>query len=387
MENITIRKKAKGKSANTSLSSLNISFTSTHSDYLSNSLPDLSTRFGLYDEIENLKAEIEHLKIKLQSANAEIDNLNTENLSLIQKTLDQDNIILKLKQICSHAESSKKNRSVKKVYSKKFIKQDKENLNISCTELGLQSENPLENPIEICATQDISPTIKSSLVNKTQDKNETLQKPLNKNPLITIIGGQQCVGLAAQLKKFRRNTMYENYRIQATTKPNATTEEILKSCDTIEDNAGNFIIISVGENDKNPYDIITSLVLTLKSVISSNVILLNVIKNKYLNEFMINNILKNISNKFKNCTFLNIPLSTKLSQKNYLNNLCNRINLTIDTFFYYTKYLGFYKNKKIVVNKKQISSVSMPKKGTIPYYFTVLKDKNVSQTTQDTFFR
>lgn len=75
---VTIRK-------NRTITSPNSSFISTHSDYLSRSLPDLSS--GHINEVmEELKEEIENLKKLLQAANNEIDSLILENNSLKKKT-------------------------------------------------------------------------------------------------------------------------------------------------------------------------------------------------------------------------------------------------------------------------------------------------------------
>lgn len=88
-QNITLR-----RHKTTINESLNLSFTSTTSDYLAKSLPDLSSGCLDQDNYNLLKKEIDELKLKLSSADNEIDNLTMEINELKKITISQEKTIL-----------------------------------------------------------------------------------------------------------------------------------------------------------------------------------------------------------------------------------------------------------------------------------------------------
>lgn len=415
MEYVTIRK-------HRSVSSPNSSFISTQSDYLSKSLPDLSTGNLMSEEVEELKQEIEKLKQSLQAANNEIDSLILENNTLKRLSLENEEIITRYKNICANLGSTKKSISSKKRQRRKKNMQSK--LNGSCSDLGLilnDEDITTEGAeIKLNSKESFMPTSTKLVINDTNNTTEGAEINLNSteacsqptatrpivtdkndgcsttdgacnandgqknifgksqstfklNPEIRIIGGQQLTGLASQLIYSRRNTKYQEFNILSSTKPHAPTELILEPRGEIEDSPRNYIILCVGENDCNPYNILIHLSIMLQSLPKTNFIVLNVLRNNFLNEKLLNNSIHNICHNFSNCKFLNISLFFKYNKISYLAECCKKINFILDMKYYKDTFLTS-SNKNIFNIKSQDNNyINLAKKGTIPYYFPIVK--------------
>ncbi|CAK1595181.1 unnamed protein product [Parnassius mnemosyne] len=357
-ENITVRKNK------TILNSPNSSFESTNSDYLSKSLPQLSSSLS-YEEFERLKEEIEQLRMQLNTANNERDNLIMENNTLKKQTAEQQNTITNLKKICSETQSStKKNSTIKKQRCK--VK----NLNIvhrkklDMSFIDLETKSSEGNTTEF-ATRNMSKN-GSSQVHKLNFKkcdqyktdgailnlheenkvinNQQPFKPIDnktKSQLI-IFGGQQFTGLATLLIQSRNNNQYKDYQVFSTTKPYATTEEILKSIYKLNDCEDNYLIICIGENDTNPNKIIIELVSMLKYLKKTKILVFNVLQNRKKAKIEYTTIPKKGT----------IPFYFKSCKNVHSGDNCQEVNST-------TAFL----------NKMEIVNTETHKKGTIPYYF------------------
>lgn len=96
----------------TAINSPTSSFDSANSEYHSKSLPQ--TISLNCEECEKLNGDIEQLRMQLNTANDEIDNLVMENATLKKQTIEQQNIIAKLKTLCSSQSSSTKKHSTLK---------------------------------------------------------------------------------------------------------------------------------------------------------------------------------------------------------------------------------------------------------------------------------
>lgn len=425
MENVTVRK-------NKIVGSPNLSFISTHSDYLSRSLPDLSTGNLINDEVDELKQEIINLKLELQAAHNEIDNLILENNNLKKISLANQEIITTYKIICSEPASNKKCvTSKKKQLYRKMISESKHNA--SCSDLGLVLDVD-KGEIEVAATKPVSKNLTSGTCNtitasakecsnlspidgvhstldhsnessnisligdvpSTIDHTQIIKNrnniPLNKNtkPKILIAGGQQLTGLASALISSRRETCYQEYDILSVTKPYAPSEEILQSCKYIEDAPGNYVILCIGEHECNPYRLITNLSKTLQSFQKTNFVVINVTKNKCLNEKMLNNLIHNICYNFSNCIFLNIPKYFQYNKKVCLSEYCKRINYILDMQYYKEHFLSNNKIKGFLKSQQNDKKyINKARKGTIPYYFPIVKKcniDNVSKNSNNLFF-
>lgn len=394
-ENITIRK----KHISASSESLK-SFESSNSEYLVRSLPDLSTLSNENEACE-LREEIKLLKNQLDSAHAEIENLSLENSSLKRITMEQENTITYYKKIYSGSpdfrNSVRKKRSNRKSESHSQRNLEKNSSLIepsSNLSIELPPQPSIQNkPIDGFCEQADNYNIRTVLLDGvdtvlTSQICSTELKSYTSNRNIFILGTQQCKGLALQLIKSRENsiTKCQEYSISSLLKPFATSDQFLNSTPKNP----NYLVLCIGENDKNPTQLLIDFCIMLNSCKNIRILVLSVYKNKYLNEIMINNMLRNICKNFSNCTFINSH--TFLSKRLYLNDLCNKINMYIDSNDYNDKYLTY--NKK-VCNMKSQKCVTIYRKGTIPYYFPVISGnlKNVSgsdilnENTRSKFFR
>lgn len=386
--NITIRRKKTYKSTE----SLD-SFESGNSDYLAKSLPDLST----YNEsdLKELKEEMENLKYQLLSAHNEIDNLLLENSALRKQNEEQEAVINQLKKVCTESPIRKTNlkrnklgkenekpkeaaceaisytQSLEKIPQQKNIshsshKQDKQ----FC--MSYQTKNSTNKPNNAVCFKNNDP------MRKNESNLKDMKDIESHKHRITILGSQQCTGLASKLLYFRQNlkTCY-GYHITSDTKPFATAEEILKNYTNTKEK---YVVMCVGENDKNPTNVITECINILKNNQNTHVIVLGVNFNKYLNEYMLNSMFKLYCNNSKNCTFIDKP-SYYLSKEQYLKYICKRIHLVIENQDYASKYLSYNKRK---INLRDLPSkhVASPKIGTIPYYFPIIsvsRNENIAE--------
>lgn len=401
-ENITIRKNY----VSTSNESLK-SFETSNSEYVARSLPDLSTLTN--DDIGELQEEINLLKKQLTSAHAEIDNLSLENNSLKKQILEQKSAICHYKKIYSGSPDVKRSSRKKKI--NKTI-ENVSNLSPSplnkSPELKLQFETPLkcsnscEPPTQSHQNIGIveTSTCDNELISMSTDdaKVSLPQDPVGKDNInlctidgiqttststsmslkrrnIFIMGTQQCKGLALKLIKERKNsvTKSQEYNITAQVKPFATSQVFHENMpfhsDSLADN--NYVVLCVGENDRNPIKLLIDYSVILKKMCNMHVIVLSIFKNKYLNEYKLNSKLKILCNNFSNCTFINTTLSY-LSKHMYLHELCHKINLIIDSKDYNEKYLTF---KKKICKKSVNTSNVLYTRGTIPYYFPIISKK------------
>lgn len=191
---------------------------------------------------------------------------------------------------------------------------------------------------------------------------------------ITIIGSQQCVGLSSRLIHSRQNSRYNKYQVSSIIKPNAASEEILKTCYQLECNENNYVILCVGENDSNPTQLIFELAAAIKRMRSLNILLINIENNIYLNTIKLNNELKILCQNMDNCNFIEIS-NRNINRKYYLNDLCDNINRFID----YNDYSKtFLKSKKVRTCLKPVH-----KRGTIPFYFMKMESSKKLSKTSD----
>lgn len=348
-----------------------ISFTESHnrssdsshlsiSNHLRRSLPDLSTRHD-EDTLNELKKSNEDLKLKLDSANLEIENLILEKNKLERKIAEQDIKINNLIRICSTKPSPKTPNSTMKIRRKDLEnhRTGKDNTLMATSNSGLFIEKQKEQSAR-------EETVKQNLKTRDNTSKKNLQsKDRHNGKQIKIFGTQQIRNLASNLIQSRINNKYESYKIFSTTKPQADAAEVLRECTKIDiqelDKLDKFIIC-VGENDKNPMEVLSNVHSIVKKLKNCSVIVLNVVKNRYINTNILNEKLEQIC-KNNNCYFIN-----DISEKCSMYNLCNKINRIIDTIDYDHKYLNLTELKKHMTRS---SNNIQPKsiKGTIPYLF------------------
>lgn len=380
--NITLRrKKTFSRKSYDSLQNHNLS-SSLDSD-MAKSLPDLST----YDlgENEELKSKIRDLELKLISAHNEIDKLILENTKLSKQLSNRELRIKELLHICS---SGAKKDDRRDSIRKKALSAIKRKINFA--DQGNENYTPTRNSSldEILSTlttknqpslSDTENITKKNNIAHTNVAGDTSNTAISKNEKkIMIFGSQTCSGLGPALHNARKNTNYQKYTISCLSKPDASTKDILNGCRNILMNDDDKLILSVGENDNNPYIVTSELYNILEKFKNNNIIVLSVTCNNFLNEKKLNHQLKLLCKQYKNCNFVYVNGKYKYNHMyNFYNDLCHKINLQIDYFDYKKKYLTFTKcikqNERIAKHTVNNSRVHLPRKGTIPYYFRSLK--------------
>lgn len=391
-EHITFRRERRHSNE-----SINSSFISMESNTGRLSLPDLSTIQN--NEIEELKSELTLVIKQLDTANQEIKQLKQANEDLQKQIFTQNQNIEKIIRLypeLSHGSSNKTEENMEQHLSSTF----QENPNKQIIEINKDKNNSLlRTPpaissfkytsdgvdINMTSSQDFEKSHEKQSVTTEQNKiNEGVVKAHKKHSIF-ILGGNQCTGLASVLlssRERRTNHNFSQYNICSFVKPNANAEEILKMCYTLSVNKHDYVVICVGENDRNPTHYMIELSSALKYLqgLNANVILLNVTYNSCLNENKLNNLIKNVSQYFPNCTYIELYNPRKYyycDHKKYLHDICFKINNLINLDEYKSKFLTFkacvtQNNASSLISTKYLdrsSPKNIPAKGTIPYYF------------------
>lgn len=342
-----------------------------------------------------MKNTIEELTLRLNSAENELENTILENSNLHQQINKLTAETKMLKSLCYSPVTSENSPAVK--HKRKRLSLLPQNPSSTpCTPLPNESKVDCNKSIEIICLQqkitDLQQNLKEAqqqiealtkLIETMKSSNKISQKSLvskinAETPAYTeeqrheptsrvfIFGSQQCVGLAAAMIHSRQSTRYEKYKVIANTKPNALSNQIIMSCRYAKLNTNDKLVICVGENDYNLTHTLSQLQIILDTFYNNMIIVLNVLKNEYLDVNKLNNRIKNVCINYKKCKFLE-------SQSNKISELCTKINYLIDCNDYNENYLN-PRNlvKRILSNKSSLkvnTNLNKPKKGTIPFYF------------------
>lgn len=350
VNNVTMRPKKLFKSTSSEYEQ-NLSLHSVDSELHMRSLGYLDLSTGPdQDVVDNLKQQTLFLTDKLQIANNEIDNLLLEKHQLENVIAQQNQQIATLKEICRSPKHNlrsnvKSNRRMSRMlladrsrFSTPDTYNQKEDLDSSSQSLSLKCCTDLQKNVSLNSTTNkpyTSERLNATYCVNGSDDDKTDANSLEENmpeqmhPSITqnsiyIIGGRQCLGLSSKLLDTGIG-----HNFTAFVKPEATTEEILKTCCIIKDKTDT-IILSVGEHDKNPTRVMTELSAILKSLSGRHVYVLSVKQNRYLNEKLLNYSMKNVCAQYPNCNF--IDLTKKLlnddNEDKLIGTLFNLLNMS-----------------------------------------------------------
>lgn len=341
---------------------------------LRRSLPDLSTRIN-EDDILGLKKRNEIIEQKLESAHLEIDNLVLEKNKLLRIISEQEVKINNLLRICSTSTTKSPKKVVLNDSKKERATESVEKFRLKDTIPTIQPDDNNSMEKESINVNNTATNINVKPQKNIFNKDKVELKPTYAGRNIYIFGTQQSKGLALSLLDSRANTRYENYKIKATTKPNASSVEVLKGCYDIVTNKYDKMILCVGENDENPVEMLTNLHSVIRKHCNCSIIVLNIRKNIFLNIDLLNLKLNDLCSNNNNCVFVDVK-NLKMSE------ICYKINLAIDTIDYKQKYLNFKELKKLINTErqsKQRAIVYQP--GTIPYYFKKIETHNINCVT------
>ncbi|XP_050667075.1 uncharacterized protein LOC126966853 [Leptidea sinapis] len=323
---------------------------STFRDVSTCSLPDLGTVES--SQVLDLKQDLATLSGQLESAHEEIAKLNIENTKQRKLIEENEKQIKLLKTLLSDGNSSinstplrTKTKKSKRTPSVKSSIQNNIISHKAIEQIPINLENAPAVPLN------------SEFNKKLAQKSTNIQRKSGRK--IYIIGSQQSKNLSSALIQSRRTNPYEKYTIEAFIKPDATTGDILKSCELYDFSCNDKLILTVGENDCDPIKISSDLYTKINSLPQVHIIVTSVTFSRHLNELKLNDMLRLICNKFPNCTFLNLDENIYRNNTPYYN-ICHKINLVIDQIDYNKRFLNFKKQRHI--NRSTL-------KGTIPYYF------------------
>lgn len=441
-QNITIRKQQ--TKSNLNLPIYNDSDESECSllDTTIRSLPESSSE-NYY--VMELKSQIEQLTTHLEGANQEIDNLNLENGKLKKIIEKHEKTINAYKKIDFTKNTSTKIYTPKKIgglnTSQQLSKTPSSNVQPKL-KLDKKSETTNESTAMVVATVErnnilniiTSPSGGTAVDTNQQSSqitcnNQNTEKGLQtgnysafccgpanginyntgtstyvnipkinvavdseQRKKIYIIGDAQATGLSSALIYSRVNKWNDQYQISGFVQPEAPVSHIVEYCKKLsnEINLNDKIILAVGSNDTNPQKILCLLSVIFYLFKKNIVYVLQISYNRYLNINLLNNKIKVIINNHTNCYFIQWRKDKEplLNASLSLKKLCNKINIEIDSLDYKQTYLNFdviksFKRPERESLSKPHKHYRIPKKGTIPYYFKVIKNKANAQTSHD----
>lgn len=346
---------------------------------LNRSCPDL--RLNSLDNMEQLQNKVLELQEKLQIADNQIDILVQENYQL------KDDVIkceLKIKQLSKICKSDFKNVTHRKKLktSKKtqldFSVQDgeqsliKDKISDSITfDKNLNSNTSSQNP----NTTEMQQKTDSLHLTPTNDAG-AVKQPNPKHKLI-VVGDERLTGLSADLLESRRGKWNDVYAPSASIMPNARSSQILDYCSKLDENLtkDDVLILGIGTYDKNPEQLCIDLCVLLSKLKTPQIVILPVLSNRYLNVKTLNNHLKLWTRGFENCLFLEDRDRIPIGNRGYLNSICFKINILLDSRQYEKQFLNLeslrilLKSRHVETKNPKNPSPHKHRKGTIPYYF------------------
>ncbi|XP_050560217.1 uncharacterized protein LOC126912395 [Spodoptera frugiperda] len=408
LNNITMRNRCIRRC----LSSASLESIDSSSSNLSvKSMMDLST-YIMTDEITQLQNSIQKLREELLSAHTEIEQLTLENSEIkiqLQNEIKKTEQLRKMcttfshKKTVSSSTSLKLNRSqaIKQKTASRKLNLDldfhtpKPSRNSTSLEFAGNNNNPptttsQPNPnIEDGEKIPSPPCCDSRKTTKTTSPQTDISQPnsdkcLEESGKILIFSDDQGQGTVQKLLKNKHKLISDNYKVQSMTKPNAKTNHVLADCKHYTNllSKKDHVIIMTGSNDSNPVEFLSEISIALHFLNNCNVYVVNVLHNNYLNERKLNDQLKLITRNYNNCTFVETKPHNVLQQilyhinvKLYYEIFLSYNNLTIQQCCASHKTLN--KNSHVITTYSNGCNVEI-KKGTIPYYFPVIK--KLSQT-------
>lgn len=355
-DNVTIRKQKRIKPTSISpdhsetkcSDTQSSSSCSTPLNGTSSSLSNLAESLQIHD----LKEEIASLTTQLHSAHDEIASLNSEVVRLIKGYSELEAQIVMLKMLLDDVQPTV-SRSTPK--SSKNPKKTRNSLNRSesviLTPLPLNKIKNIKehDDISVAAstvTNALEPTFKEDQPSNGQigkDPETTVkvdQHSHGQNGTIFVFGGKQCAGLASKLANMREDS-FKKYEVRSFIKPSASTQQILDSMSCCKFSKGDKIVLSVGEHDENPMEMMSSLNKTLKCLEKYNIFLIGIRKGEGIKTHIVNYMLRQSNLYVENVKFIETLNSKNENKRIFLNNMCKKLNSTIDQVDYKTEYYCF----------------------------------------------
>ncbi|CAH2227139.1 jg3223 [Pararge aegeria aegeria] len=388
--NITLRRKFISNSL------ADLSFLSSKDDYSLaeassiRSLPDTSA--GDTSIIADFKIQIEKLNLELQSAHAEIDKLNSENQCLIKNLEKYHKTINILKKIgipdtaVSNINTPTASKLRKIFYKPEFqretekirdeiesthnqfittqnsLKKGELDLNKNEGEGGKNENGHKMKKVNRSSTNMDMLQVKN--IELLGGKNDQMR--IDTQPRIIILGDQQAMGLSSLLVNKWKGRWNNSYSITGFIKPYAKSKDVLSYCQTLAHSLGqkDRIILNLGANDSNPFEVLKVLLLALDKLKGTKVFVTQVNSNATISENVLNMHISSVLKLSDNCILLKND-RINLPQTKYIDIVSDLIIHEISKIDYEDNYIFSVKKKFNNLNSKKL----LPKKGTIPYYF------------------
>lgn len=393
---------------------------------LNRSCPEILTsdRYRL----EELTKKIRLLQEKLEIAEQEIENNCHENYTLKNKILAQEKTIENLKMICKSSGKKSSCLSTTKKTRKSLTRThlnfsvSKDEANQSIVQTDQLNELDTYSKVDDTGTYDSQNNhLHAENLLKTDEAlsspSEENNKPGIRNKIV-IIGDEQVSGLSAALLKSRSGKWNDIYDPSAFIMENASSTELMDYCiKTYSDKKlteEDIVILSIGSHNKNPEILHSDLCTILYLFRNTQIYIMPVNFNPYLNEQILNYYIKLWTKHFNNCTVIESKYFRR--RFDYVFYVCNKINLYIDSNRYNSQFLTLtnlipllkaqgrlgtasnsinMQNIEVLSDGKCLNSKtydnahnSLPKKGTIPYYFQVQKSEGIqSEIVSTNLFR
>lgn len=369
-------------------------------DLSRNSLPELSTMED--SEITELKQEIEKLSYQLESAHEEVAKLNIENFELKKTLAEHEKQIKVYKRLLCEVPTSnhstpiniKNKKSINEISTgtPTCIETENASLNSNITNKNVLehtskkavsiSDELMTNKSAITVSRkpdDEKPVEeylkKESLPNAKPAKNNIKKDPqkreINKQKIVILSDSSISIGLGEKMTSYINSLGQHNFNTFCYTKQNASTDSILESCITLasEMTSKDYLILLTGHNDSNCNVIVNNVYSALRALNKTNVLVLNVLRNKFLNEYKLNHSVKSIVLSCKNAKYIH------LQPNNFNHEFCKTLYFEINCKEYERLYLTSIIEARNNYNKKH-QHKTQARKGTIPFYFKPINKKN-----------
>ncbi|CAH1636951.1 unnamed protein product [Spodoptera littoralis] len=403
IDNITVRKTARSNSMD-SLLNAKFNSDSTVLDTTMMGLPDNSLNDT--DTIYKYRDTIKRLTSELESAHLEIENLNSENFRLKMDIGQYQKVIDTYKKLETRSftpRSTRKSRIRMDCFSTPTklcispmaaIQHDTAVANGSDVSFGTAGSNcsvgqiqHIDTPLQAghcnsgeCninpSTHDAPSKTESASVVETEGHlaettgvQLTVTKPTtyadnprNQSQSISGTGNTQRVMIFGDqagygIRNIIQDYLGKQFTVTSFIKPYATTKEVLKPSESLCKDFGksDFVIILAGANDRNPMDIQTYLHYTLRQLQFTNVLVVPLRKQFYLNENNVNNLLKLVCHNCKTSCFVPFQNDSIVSKKSVSKlHICRLIHRQILHLNYKVKYQNYV--EKLHTTKRQVST-------------------------------
>lgn len=364
-------------------------------------LNDVATEYELREEVSRLKNH-------LSSTETELENTILENNELKRSVTKLISEIEMLKNLCKSPQkliniSAKKRHSLgPSVFCTPRNSQSSKETSLECANLQTKI-SILQKTLESAKTEidNLNKQI-TNLQEKLQHRDfpnqytnsfttkDTIQGEKHHN--IYILGDEQIRGLAYSLINSRTGAWNDKYKISATIITEGTSSVLLSYCEKLKEKLSpdDVVILSFGSHDSNLHKFHANLCIAINMLSIASVIVVPIYSNPHFNARKLYVCMEIWLKHFDNCTlinFYNINYNQYNSIQFYIKLITNKINYIIDYYEYKRKFLTFKNARNLTKNKclpslsqQQHEAVDLPKKGTIPYYFSTIY-KNPSKNT------